>query len=388
MIFNYNNRLTDAGGTSYTYDAEDNRISSTVGGVTTNYVYDTTGSLSRMLESTDSTGKTVYYIYGMGLIGSEDNSGNYSNYHYDYRGSTTAITNSAGSVTDRYTYGTYGDLLSHTGSSTSPFLYNGRDGVMAESNGLYYMRSRYYSPELKRFINADVLKGAISSSETLNQYAYANGNPVSMVDPFGTSAEPSISSSIANKAESALSYISPLYNIIEGISGKTIVTGQALTYDERNNKFDEANDMIVNAALMGSVKGGGKLISTSNALEIEGMGGKLAKGVKNPEIVLLSKPHTNGTQGHWETILDEVDVMKNSGDYKKVYVNKGLSNEISGAKPNRRPDVMGVRHDGIIDQVEVPSKTDDPADLIERMIDNQRIIGDRAGTIKVIPIDK
>jgi hypothetical protein len=146
--------------------------------------------------------------------------------------------------------------------------------------------------------------------------------------------------------------------------------------------------MIVNAALMGSVKGGGKLISTSNALEIEGMGGKLAKGVKNPEIVLLSKPHTNGTQGHWETILDEVDVMKNSGDYKKVYVNKGLSNEISGAKPNRRPDVMGVRHDGIIDQVEVPSKTDDPADLIERMIDNQRIIGDRAGTIKVIPIDK
>jgi RHS repeat-associated protein len=66
---------------------------------------------------------------------------------------------------------------------------------MTESNGLYYMRLRYYSPELKRFINADVLKGAISSSETLNQYAYANGNPVSMIDPFGTSAEPSNSTS-------------------------------------------------------------------------------------------------------------------------------------------------------------------------------------------------
>lgn len=143
-----------------------------------------------MLKSTDSTGKTVYYIYGMGLIGSEDSSGNYNNYHYDYRGSTTAITNSSGAVTDRYTYGTYGELLSHSGSNTTPFLYNGRDGVMTESNGLYYMRSRYYSPELKRFINADILKGAISSSETLNEYAYANGNPVSMVDPFGTSAEP------------------------------------------------------------------------------------------------------------------------------------------------------------------------------------------------------
>ena len=80
--------------------------------------------------------------------------------------------------------------------------------------------------------------------------------------------------------------------------------------------------------------------------------------------------------------------MKNSGDYQKIYVNKGLSNEVPGAKPNRRPDVMGVRHNGIIDQVEVPSKTDDPLALRNRMKDNQRIIGDRAGSIKVRPIDK
>lgn len=116
--------------------------------------------------------------------------------------------------------------------------------------------------------------------------------------------------------------------------------------------------------------------------------GAALKGIRQSEVILPSKPHKNGTVGHWETILDEVDVMKKSGDYKKIYVNKGLSNEIPGAKPNRRPDVMGVRHNGRIDQVEVPSKTDDPADLIERMIDNQRIIGDRAGTIKVRPIDK
>lgn len=96
-----------------------------------------------------------------------------------------------------------------------------------------------------------------------------------------------------------------------------------------------------------------------------------------------NKPHTNGTQGHWETILDEVDVMKNSGDYSKIYVNKGLSNEIPGAKPNRRPDIMGVRNNGLIDQVEVPSRTDDPLALRNRMKDNQRILGDRAGNIKI-----
>ena len=51
------------------------------------------------------------------------------------------------------------------------------------------MRARYYSPEMKRFINADIVTGQISNAVTLNRYAYANGNPVSFVDPFGLSAE-------------------------------------------------------------------------------------------------------------------------------------------------------------------------------------------------------
>ena len=51
------------------------------------------------------------------------------------------------------------------------------------------MRARYYSPAIKRFINADVIAGAISNAITLNRFAYANGNPVSFVDPFGLSAE-------------------------------------------------------------------------------------------------------------------------------------------------------------------------------------------------------
>ena len=33
------------------------------------------------------------------------------------------------------------------------------------------------------------------------------------------------------------------------------------------------------------------------------------------------------------------------------------SNKIPGERPNRRPDIMGVRHNDLIDQVEVPSKT-------------------------------
>ena len=51
------------------------------------------------------------------------------------------------------------------------------------------MRARYYSPEMRRFINADIIPGEISNAITLNRFAYANGNPVSNVDPFGLSAE-------------------------------------------------------------------------------------------------------------------------------------------------------------------------------------------------------
>ena len=53
------------------------------------------------------------------------------------------------------------------------------------------MRARYYSPELRRFINADILMGDINNSATLNRYAYANGNPISNIDPFGTVADES-----------------------------------------------------------------------------------------------------------------------------------------------------------------------------------------------------
>lgn len=67
------------------------------------------------------------------------------------------------------------------------FLYNGELGIVTDANGLYYMRARYYNPEIKSFINQDVLTGTITDSPSLNRYAYVNGNPISLNDPFGLS---------------------------------------------------------------------------------------------------------------------------------------------------------------------------------------------------------
>lgn len=105
--------------------------------------------------------------------------------HYDNRGSTVAITNGQGTVTDTFTYGPYGEQCGRTGKTRTPFLYNGRYGVETDTNGLYYMRARYYNPDIKRFINQDVIQGSLDNAITLNRFAYANGNPISYLDPFG-----------------------------------------------------------------------------------------------------------------------------------------------------------------------------------------------------------
>ena len=187
FVYDSANRLISAGGNTYTYNVEDVRVRNLCGESETTYAYNTNGRLSQLLVKTTDDVVTKY-VYGIGLIGEETGS-SFKTYHFDYRGSTAAITDINGNITDTFTYDTYGNLVSRTGTSEIIFLYNGRDGVVTDENGLIYMRARYYSPELRRFINADIIAGEISNAITLNRYAYANGNPVSNIDPFGLSAE-------------------------------------------------------------------------------------------------------------------------------------------------------------------------------------------------------
>ena len=53
-------------------------------------------------------------------------------------------------------------------------------------DGLYYMRARYYSPALQRFISRDPGRPAGGS----NMYAYASDYPANFSDPTGLSAIP------------------------------------------------------------------------------------------------------------------------------------------------------------------------------------------------------
>ena len=59
------------------------------------------------------------------------------------------------------------------------------------------MRARYYSPDMKRFINADIIRGDIKNAVTLNRYAYANANPLINVDPLGL--DPDLRATVCQK---------------------------------------------------------------------------------------------------------------------------------------------------------------------------------------------
>ncbi len=187
FAYDSRNRLTSAGDLGYQYDVENNRISVTdqVYGSQTCYVINPNTVLSQVVSATGANG-TTYYVYGLGLIGQENPDGTYQSYHYDLRGSTVALTDQTGKVTDRYQYGTYGEMVKHEGNCETPFQYGGQYGVETDANGLYYMRARYYSPEIRRFINQDILIGSIDDSLSLNRFAYVNGQPVDLGGPVWT----------------------------------------------------------------------------------------------------------------------------------------------------------------------------------------------------------
>ena len=58
---------------------------------------------------------------------------------------------------------------------------------MPKESGLYYLQSRYYDPELGRFINADVFTSTGQGLLGNNMFAYCGNNPIIYSDPAGYS---------------------------------------------------------------------------------------------------------------------------------------------------------------------------------------------------------
>lgn len=175
------NLLTVSGGLTaqFKYDGAGNRREKTVNGTTTRYVLNILGMSQVLMENNSSNNVQHYYIYGpTGLLYRVKPNNTNQYYHYDFRGSTTAITNEAQTVTHSYSYDPFGKVLASTETDFNPYRYVGQHGVAFESDNLVFMRARYYDSSTGRFVSEDPIWA-------LNLYPYADNNPVMMIDPKG-----------------------------------------------------------------------------------------------------------------------------------------------------------------------------------------------------------
>lgn len=106
------------------------------------------------------------------------------------------ILDNNGTIVVEYRYNAWGELLATTGTyattlgKLNPFRYRGYG--YDEESGLYYLRNRYYNPELQRFITTDNIAylGADSSVIGYNLYTYCLNSPANRLDESGNLSLP------------------------------------------------------------------------------------------------------------------------------------------------------------------------------------------------------
>lgn len=177
-------QVVQGGQTSiYTYDDAGNRTSQTVGTQKTTYLNDPNQAYDQVLEEYAPGGVlAATYVRGYDLL-FQGHSGVRSFFAKDGLGSTRALTNASGTVTDTYIYDAFGNLIGQTGSNTpNEFLFA---GYQHDATGLDYLRSRYLDTGMGRFTSRDSIDGWTDNPITQNHYLYAAADPVDRVDPNG-----------------------------------------------------------------------------------------------------------------------------------------------------------------------------------------------------------
>lgn len=204
LVWSHGRRLDSIGNVNYKYNADGIRISKTANGITTRFYSDGTTLLAQ-----ESDNIRLYFNYGIdGLCGFTYNDGAEYYYKRNMFGDVLAVLNADGVEIVKYAYDAWGNHNTYVLDGTeyidatfehqyteegqnnlaiariNPIRYRGY--YFDTETGLYYLNTRYYDPQVGRFINADAISYAEPDKiNGLNLYAYCVNNPIVYIDPNG-----------------------------------------------------------------------------------------------------------------------------------------------------------------------------------------------------------
>ena len=190
--------LSGSSSGTYAYDGNLKRVKSTVNGVTRYNVYDAAGMLVHVEELDDPLTTNVDessetdYLHGAGMTLARirtdaTNNGVFTYLHPDHLGSPQAGTAETGTIAFREQYTPFGEALVGHAANDNQSGFTGH--IKDSDTGLNYMQARYYDPNIGRFLSIDPVT-FMDTGDTVqfNRYAYANNDPVNMLDPDGNDA--------------------------------------------------------------------------------------------------------------------------------------------------------------------------------------------------------
>ena len=170
---------------SFVYNESGLRTSKTVNGVSHSYVWQ--GS-KLAADITDAYALYFHYDSSGEVIGfTRTANGTDTEYFYvkNLQGDILKVITATGTEAATYTYDAWGKLLTSTGdlADVNPLRYRGY--FYDTETSLYYLKSRYYDPEVGRFITTDAFASTGQGIIGTNMFAYCGNDPINYFDSSG-----------------------------------------------------------------------------------------------------------------------------------------------------------------------------------------------------------
>ena len=253
----YGKLLASYNGVQFTYNGLGSRASK--GGIT--FTYDSDGRLIKQSNGLE-------FIYDNAGVAGVKYGGKQYLYRKDAQGNIVAILTDSGAVEAKYVYDAWGNNIALNANGAeitsgigvlNPFRYRGY--YYDTETELYYLQTRYYDPELGRFISQDSLDYADPETiNGLNLYAYCGDNPVMNVDTTGCSWN-SFWSKVRDWASTILGFFNPVNKVAAaGTVIYAMIQGRwdDLASDWNNgcfNPFNQSEEIALNSKVFSFYKG-------------------------------------------------------------------------------------------------------------------------------------